>query len=174
MEYLGNNLAQLKVFPIPAHGDQKVALTFQSVASSEDGTVDYVYPLKTDGKAASTMEDFSIQATIKSQHGVTNVYSPTHAITLKRSNDKEVVVDFDKNQALLDKDFQLYYSTGEKDVGLTLLTHRPIAAEDGYFTLLLSPKVEMDKEAVVPRDMVLVLDTSGSMRREDGAGRARR
>ena len=164
LEYLGNNLAQLKVFPIPAHGDQKVALSFQSIAANENGVVEYVYPLKTDGKAAATLEDFSITATIKSQHGVANVYSPTHAITLKRTNDNEVTVDFDKNQALLDKDFQLFYSTGDKDVGLTVLTHRPIAAEDGYFTMLLTPKVEISKEYDVPRDMVLVLDTSGSMR----------
>ncbi len=164
LEYLGNNLAQLKAFPIPAHGDQKVALSFQSIAANENGVVEYVYPLKTDGKAAATLEDFSITATVKSQHGVANVYSPTHAITLKRTNDNEVVVDFDKNQALLDKDFQLFYSTGDKDVGLTMLAHRPIAAEDGYFTMLLTPRVDIPMENVVPRDMVLVLDTSGSMR----------
>jgi Ca-activated chloride channel family protein len=164
LEYLGNNLAQFKVFPIPAHGDQKVALSFQSVAVSDNGAVEYVYPLKTDGKATATLEDFSITATIKSQHGVSNVYSPTHAITLKRVSDKEVTVDFDKNQALLDKDFQLFYATGEKDVGLTMLTHRPVSPEDGYFTMLLTPKVEIPQEYVVPRDMVLVLDTSGSMR----------
>ena len=75
-----------------------------------------------------------------------------------------MTVNFDKNQGLLDKDFQLFYATGDKDVGLTALTHRPIATEDGYFTLLLTPKVEMAKEYEVPRDMVLVLDTSGSMR----------
>ncbi|HVS38300.1 MAG TPA: VWA domain-containing protein, partial [Gemmataceae bacterium] len=68
------------------------------------------------------------------------------------------------NQAVFDKDFQLFYATGDKDVGLTVLTHRPIAAEDGYFTMLLTPKVEIPKEYNVPRDMVLVLDTSGSMR----------
>jgi Ca-activated chloride channel family protein len=164
LEYLGNNLARLKVFPIPANGDQKVALSFNSVAANEDGLVEYIYPLKTDGKTTSTLEDFSITATIKSQHGIANVYSPTHAITLKRTNDKEVTVNFDKNQAALDKDFQLFYSTGEKDVGLTILTHRPISTEDGYFTMLLTPKVELAKEYDVPRDMVLVLDTSGSMR----------
>jgi Ca-activated chloride channel family protein len=164
LEYLGNNLAQLKVFPIPAHGDQRVALTFQSIASNENGVVECVYPLKTDGKATATLEDFSITATIKSQHGVANVYSPTHAITLKRINDNEVSVDFDKNQALLDKDFQLFYSTGDKDVGLTMLAHRPVTAEDGYFTMLLTPRVDLPMENVVPRDMVLVLDTSGSMR----------
>jgi Ca-activated chloride channel homolog len=164
LEYLGNNLARLKVFPIPANGDQKVALSFNSVAANENGLVEYIYPLKTDGKTTSTLEDFSITATIKSQHGIANVYSPTHAVTLKRTNDKEVTVNFDKNQAALDKDFQLFYSTGEKDVGLTILTHRPISTEDGYFTMLLTPKVELAKEYDVPRDMVLVLDTSGSMR----------
>jgi Ca-activated chloride channel family protein len=164
LEYLGNNLAQLKAFPIPAHSDQKVGLSFQNIAANENGTVEYIYPLKTDGKAIATLEDFSITATIKSQHGIANVYSPTHAITLKRASDKEVTVNFDQNQAVFDKDFQLFYAAGDKDVGLTVLTHRPIATEDGYFTMLLTPRVEIPKEEVVPRDMVLVLDTSGSMK----------
>lgn len=164
LEYMGNNLLRMRVFPVPARGDQKVAVSFTAVASREGGVVEYIYPLKTDGKATSTLESFSINATIKAQHGVTNVYSPTHAITLKRANDKEVSVSFDKNQGLLDKDFQLFYATGDKDVGLTALTHRPLSSENGYFTLLITPRVEISKEYQVPRDMILVLDTSGSMR----------
>src|SRR5207245_4466052 len=124
----------------------------------------YVYPLKTDGKATATLEDFAITATLKSQHGVQNVYSPTHAITLRRQGDKEVLVSFDKKQGLLDRDFQLFYQLGDKDVGLTALAHRPVAGEHGYFLMLATPKVELKKEYQVPRDMVLVLDTSGSMR----------
>ncbi len=83
---------------------------------------------------------------------------------MKRANDKEVMVTFDKNQGMLDKDFQLFYATGDKDVGLTALTHRPLSSEKGYFTLLITPRVEIPKEYQVPRDVVLVLDTSGSMR----------
>src|SRR5207302_10733993 len=79
-------------------------------------------------------------------------------------NDKEVSVSFDRNQGLLDKDFQMFYSTGDKDIGLTAMTHRPLSKENGYFSLLISPKVEIPKEYQVPRDMILVLDTSGSMR----------
>ncbi|HWG42192.1 MAG TPA: VIT domain-containing protein [Gemmataceae bacterium] len=164
LEYMGNNLLRLRVFPIPPKGDQKVALSFTSVASKEGKLVEYIYPLKTNGKATSTLEDFSITATIKSEHNVTNVYSPTHSISLKRANDKEVTVTFDKNQGILDKDFQLFYATGDKDVGLTVLTHRPLSSENGYFTLLITPRVEIPKEYQVPRDVVLVLDTSGSMR----------
>ena len=76
-----------------------------SVAANENGIVEYIYPLKTDGKATATLEDFSIKATIKSQHAIQNVYSPTHAITLKRTNDNEVTVSFDKNQALARQGF---------------------------------------------------------------------
>ncbi len=70
LEYMGNNLLRMRVFPIPPKSDQKVAMSYTSVASQDAGLVEYVYPLKTDGKATSTLEDFSIQATIKSQHPI--------------------------------------------------------------------------------------------------------
>jgi Ca-activated chloride channel family protein len=164
LEYVGNNLLKLSVFPIEPKKDQKVSLRFTAVAPREGSLVEYVYPLKTDGKATATLEEFSINATIKSQHPITNVYSPTHSITIKRTNDHEVAISFDRNQGLLDKDFSLFYATGDKDVGLTALTHRPLSSEDGYFMLLITPRVEIPKEYQVPRDVVLVLDTSGSMR----------
>jgi len=164
LEYVGNNVFQLKVFPVPAKGDQKVMLSYTSVAGRDAGLVEYIYPLKTDGKATQTLEEMSIKATIKSQHAIQNVYSPTHALSITRNGDKEVSINFEKDQALLDKDFQLFYSVGDKDVGLTALTYKPVTAEDGTFMLLLTPKVEMSKENYVPRDVVVVLDTSGSMR----------
>jgi Ca-activated chloride channel family protein len=164
LEYLGDRLFQLKAFPIAARSDQKVTLSYTSVADRSADLVEYVYPLKTDGKATATLETFSVEAVIKSQHAVQNVYSPTHAIAVKRQNDKQVTVVFEKSQGLLDKDFQLFYQLGDKDIGLTALMHRPISTEPGYFVLMVTPKVEIKKEYQVPRDMVLVLDTSGSMR----------
>jgi Ca-activated chloride channel family protein len=163
LEYMGQNLLRMRVFPIEPRSEQRVALNFSSVAPRDGDLVEYVYPLKTDGKATRTLEDFSVKATIKSQHPIQNVYSPTHAINLTRAGDKEVTINFERNQALLDKDFQLYYSLGDKDVGLTLLAQRPISSENGHFMLLLSPRVEMSKSYHIPRDLVLVLDTSGSM-----------
>ncbi len=164
LEYIGNNVFSLRVFPVPPKGDQKVMLSFTSVAPRDRDLVEYVYPLKTDGKATQTLEEFSVKATIRSQHAVQNVYSPTHALNVTRTSDREVNFQFEKEQALLDKDFQLFYSVGDKDVGMTMLAHRPVSTEDGHFMLLLSPKVEMAKDHYIPRDMVLVFDTSGSMR----------
>jgi Ca-activated chloride channel homolog len=163
LEYLGNNLMRLKVFPVLPHKDQKVKISFTSVAPQDNGVIEYVYPLKTDGKGTKTLEDFSIKATVKSQHPVQNVYSPTHAIALTRKSDKEVLMTFERSQATLDKDFQLFYSVGNKEIGITPLAHRPVSSEDGYVLLLVSPQLESSKSNVIPRDLLLVLDTSGSM-----------
>src|SRR5438552_5970994 len=78
LEYLGNNLLRLRVFPVPPKGDQKIALSYTSVADAENGLIEYVYPLKTDGRAAQTLEKFSISVDLKSQHALTNIYSPSH------------------------------------------------------------------------------------------------
>src|SRR5205823_2575696 len=75
LEYIGNNLFRMKVFPVPAKGDQKVALQFTAVANRDAGVIEYVYPLKTNGKATSTLEKFSIQATLKAQQPIANIYS---------------------------------------------------------------------------------------------------
>ena len=61
LEYMGNNLLRLRVFPVPANGDQKVSVSFTSVAAQDDGLVEYVYPLKADGKAVATLEKFSLE-----------------------------------------------------------------------------------------------------------------
>ncbi|HYT92809.1 MAG TPA: VIT domain-containing protein, partial [Gemmataceae bacterium] len=166
LEQIGNDLLQLKVFPIPPRKDQKVVVQFTSVAAADSGVVEYVYPLKTDAKATSTLEKFAIDLHLKSQHPLQNIYSPTHQITMTRPNDREARISFEKNQALLDRDFQLFYRIGDKtrDVGLTALTHRPIASADGYFMLLVSPRAELSKDQQIPRDFIFVLDTSGSMR----------
>ncbi len=162
LEYLGNGMMRLKVFPIPPKGDQKVKISFTSVSQQDGGIVEYIYPLKTDGKGTRTLEKFSVTVTIKSQTPVQSIYSPTHAIDIKRKGDKEAVVEFEKNQATLDKDFQLFYSSGKADIGITPVLYRPVSSEDGYFMLLINPQTESMKNRV-PRDLVLVLDTSGSM-----------
>src|SRR5262249_6542475 len=164
LEYIDNNLLKLRVFPVPAKGDQKVSIQYTAVCNKEAKLIEYVYPLKTDGKAVQTLEKYSITATVKSQHAVMNVYSLSHALALKRKSDKEVSVTFDKDQGSLDRDFQLFYSTGKDDIGLTALAHRPISAEKGFFTLLVTPKWSLGEKQRIPQDVVMVLDTSGSMR----------
>lgn len=164
LENMGNDLFRLRVFPILPKSDQKISISYTSVADKDNGIIEYTYPLKHDGKALSTLEKFSIKVDLKSQRTLQNIYSPSHAITMQRPNDKHAVITFEKDAAVLDRDFQLFYTAGAKDVGLTSLIHRPTESNPGYFMLLVSPRAELSKSQQVPRDMIFVLDTSGSMR----------
>ncbi len=164
LEYMDNNLFRVRVFPVMPKSDLKVTLSYTSVAKADQGIVEYVYPLKTDGKAIRTLEKFTIDVHLKSQHSIQNIYSPTHAISTTRPNDHQAHIRFEKNEALLDRNFQLFYSADSNDVGLTTLAHRPVPGSPGFFMLLASPREELSKKQQVPRDIVLVLDTSGSMR----------
>ncbi len=163
IDYVGNNLLTVAVPSIKPGQNVKVTVTYSALAGQDNGLIEYVYPLKTDGKATRTLEKFSLKARIKSQHAIQNVYSPTHTFNMRRASDREVHVEFNREQALLDKDFQLFWTLTNKDVGLTSMIHRSTATEDGYFLFLISPRLEAPQQ-IVPRDVLLVLDTSGSMK----------
>lgn len=168
LEYLGNGLMRMRVFPVPPtkgdkYGDVKVKLSYTAVAPKDGNAVEFVYPLKTDGKGTRLLEEFSVKLSIKSSTPIQSVYSPTHAIEVKRVSDKHTEVEFSRNQATLDKDFQLFYGTSTSEIGVTPVLYRPVSSEDGFFMLLVSPQVESLKSKRTPRDVVLVLDTSGSM-----------
>jgi Ca-activated chloride channel family protein len=163
LEYVGSNLLKLRVYPVPARGDQKVAVSYTSVNRLDGGLVEYSYPLKTDQKPGRRLEKFSLEMTIRSHQAVQNVYSPTHAVTVAHKGDRTAQVRFERKQALLDKDLHLYYALGKKDVGLRAMLHRPEGDAAGHFLMLISPRAELARKQNLPRDVVLVLDTSGSM-----------
>ncbi len=162
IEWMGNNLFQARVFPIPANGDQKVEISFTQVLPYEDGVFRYVYPLNTGGKAARTLEDFTIQARIFSATPIRNVYSPTHQIYVNRKSEHDATVGFEKEGALLAKDFVLLYGVSQKDIGLNLLTYRE-PGQPGYFMLMAAPKATWAESEIAGKTVTLVVDTSGSM-----------
>ena len=55
---------------------------------------------------------------------------------------------------------------------MSLLTYRE-PGKDGYFLLMLSPKDDVSERELVNKDIVFVLDTSGSMADEGKMEKAR-
>src|SRR5207248_2919965 len=41
LEYMGNDLLRLRVFPVPARGDQKLMVRFSAVAPRDSGLIEY-------------------------------------------------------------------------------------------------------------------------------------
>lgn len=159
LEYAGKDLFQASIFPIPPHSDKKLELTYSQVLRAESGTVAYRYPLGT-GRQVTQIGSVSGRIELDSKEPLRNIYSPTHAVEVKRSGDRRSVVTFESGQE--PQDFQLFYSLSREDFGVTLLTHRE-PGKDGYYLLMISPKDDWSEQEYTAKDIVFVLDTSGSM-----------
>lgn len=161
LEYAGKDLFQASIFPIPAMSDKKLELTYSQVLKAEGGTVSYTYPLGTSHQQTS-IGMVSGRVEIESQQPVRNVYSPSHNIDVNRSNDRKVRLSFEAGRGEELNDFKLFYALTKDDFGLSLLTHRE-PGKDGYFLLMLSPKDTINEQELAAKDIVFVIDTSGSM-----------
>src|SRR6266576_6119329 len=159
LEYAGKNLFQANIFPIPPHADKKLELTYSQVLRAESETVAYRYPLGT-GRQVAEIGTVSGRIELESKEPVRNIYSPTHAIDVKRNGDRRSVVSFESGKEA--QDFQLFYGLSREDFGVTLLTHRD-PGKDGYYLLMISPKDDWSEQEYAAKDIVFVLDTSGSM-----------
>src|SRR5882762_10325110 len=159
LEYAGKDLFQASIFPIPPHADKKLEISYSQVLRAESGTVAYRYPLGT-GRQLTQIGSVSGRIELESKEPLRNIYSPTHAIEVKRSGDRRSVVSFESGQE--PQDFQLFYSLSREDFGVTLLTHRE-PGKDGYYLLMISPKDDWSEQEYAAKDIVFVLDTSGSM-----------
>jgi len=165
LEYMDSRLLKLRVFPIPKGSSQEVQITYNETLQAADGLVEYVYPLRTPQACGRTMKDFTLTVNIAASAGIKNVYSPTHGISVHNEDDRHVTAGFEEAGAALDRDFTLFYELSDKDFGAALIDEWP-GSGDGYFMLLLSPKINFEADEIAAKDVVFVLDTSGSMKGE--------
>ena len=171
LEYAGKDLFQASIFPIPPHSDKKLEITYTQVVHAEGGTVSYRYPLGT-GRQLTQIGSVAGRVEVESKDPLRNVYSPTHSIDVKRANDRRSLVSFESLSGKEAQDFQLFYTISKEDFGLTLLTHRE-PGKQGYFLLMISPKEDWSDQEYSAKDVVFVVDTSGSMAEEGKMEKAR-
>lgn len=161
LEYAGRNLFSARIYPVPANGDKKVELTYKEALPYNDGTYRYVYPLNTKAFAGMPIGSLSINVALKTRTPLTNIYTPFQTVAIKRDGDQRARISYEASGVSRDQDFELLYSVSSDEVGLSLLSYRK-GSEDGYFLLLISPTFASADRAM-PKDIILVLDKSGSM-----------
>jgi Ca-activated chloride channel family protein len=171
LEYAGKDLFQASIFPIPAHSDKKLELTYTQVLQGESGTVAYRYPLGM-GRQTTQIGSVSGRIDIESKDPLRNIYSPSHAVDVKRNGERRSTISFESAAGKEPQDFQLFYGISQEDFGVSLLTHRE-PGKDGYFLLMISPKDDWSDQEYSAKDIVFVLDTSGSMAEEGKMEKAR-
>jgi len=163
LEYVGTNAIRANVFPIAPGDQRRIEIEYQQVLDVDNGLVHYVYPLNTERFSARPLEEVTVTVAITSNDPMQAVYSPSHAVAIDQPDEFHARVGYEEYNVLPDKDFSLYYTVSPEDIALNLLTYRESADEDGFFMLLVAPPLDVEAEAAIPKDVLIVLDQSGSM-----------
>lgn len=161
LQYVGSRAVELRVFPIPPKGERKIQIEYSHFLKSDSGLIKYAYPLAGTSFPGSTIKELSITVQIKARDAIRNVYSPSHEIGISKQGDRVVEASYEAGNVTAPKDFQLNYSLSEKEVSLNVLTYKD--GNKGYFMLLIAPPFTVAPNEVVARDIIMVVDVSGSM-----------
>lgn len=106
--------------------------------------------------------DISVEVRIDAGTPISDVTSKQHQIDVEREGKSGAVVRLRQNDAVPNKDFILRYSAGGKQIQTGLLTHTR-AKGDGFFTLIVQPPPKPQASQIIPKEMIFVIDCSGSM-----------
>jgi Ca-activated chloride channel family protein len=106
--------------------------------------------------------DIAIALEIDAGLPVTKISSPTHAIRGRELDGGRYRVELAPNDRLPNRDFVVRWATRAERLEGALLAHAPESG-DGTFALMLQPPKDDAKLPRMPREMVFVVDTSGSM-----------
>lgn len=169
IELAGHGLIRARVFPINQGETRKITLRYTQVLKRTGDAVQFKYaaagrhgglsggegavdPLRLREPAPLT---FTLVA--DSGHAFRDPFSPTHDLRVDRTDGRLTV----RPRGALSGDFALFLPLARGLVGMSLVAHRPMGGEPGYFMLTLSPGAVRGE--AIPRDLTVVLDVSGSM-----------
>ena len=158
---LGDDLYEVRAFPVPANEARSVSFTVTSpmVAIDQQLLAEIPWARMSPRPAAA-----SVTMEIDVPWEARSILAPGLSLDVDRRGDGELTASWESADGWNPSaNFRTYVAGGEGLVATRALTYRE-SDDDGFFTLLFAPALEV--EQAVARDVVLVLDTSGSMEGE--------
>src|SRR2546427_141688 len=154
IELAGHGLLRARVFPIGPGETRKMTLRYTQLLDRVGDAWRFRY---TTGTGAGAAASASFRMRVDSGVRFGDPYSPTHRLSTTRSDNR---IELTLAETSARGDLELFLPLARSLVGMSLVTSQPIG-EDGFFMLLLAPG--RSETPSVRRDLVAVLDVSGSM-----------
>jgi Ca-activated chloride channel homolog len=158
---LDGDLYEVRAFPVPPGEEREVSFTVTTplLAEGEQAVVEVPWSRMSPRPFAARVDiDVDVPWEVRS------ALAPGFELDEERDGPGELGLGWESGSAWSpDDDFRLHLAGGEGLVDTRLLAHRD-GDDDGYFSLLFAPAQELDES--VARDIVVVLDRSGSMEEE--------
>jgi Ca-activated chloride channel family protein len=162
LEYVDAQTYRVRLFPIPAGGDMEMELQFAQPVERTTGLYTWRFEPLGQGMTVSP-ESSTFDVTITSKEKLGLVSCTTHEARIDRADDglsAKVTVPGGLRGSSA---FALLFGMEGRDVAMHLVAHRRAGEEKGTFLLMLSPPRTGVLAEAMRKDVVFVLDTSGSM-----------
>ena len=161
--------------------DVRITISYVETLKYEEGAYEWSFPMVVRERYISANEqkfgssrvnpppahgqraghDVSLEIQLNAGVPIQSLTSETHETEVERTGDNTAVVRLKDRAAIPNKDFMLKYQVSGNAINDAVLAHR--ADRGGFFTLILQPPQKVTAEDVMPKELVFVLDTSGSM-----------
>ncbi len=103
----------------------------------------------------------SLEMEIDAGVSIENIASNTHEIAVSQFSASRFAVKLRNDAEIPNRDFVLKYKTAGTKIEDAILAHKD--KNGGFFTLILQPPDKILPQDTTPKEIVFVLDTSGSM-----------
>ena len=164
LQYLGQNIYRVRVFPIPPGEARKLVFSYDQTLRSDAGLTELVHPLGSTRLAAKPIASVRLRIDLQTNSPLGPIYSPTHDTAVTRLAKNRARIVYEGKPAADVDEFRLYWTTTTRQVGASLLTYWPKEEKQGYFLFLASPTVVAAGEVTErPKSITFVVDVSGSM-----------
>lgn len=112
-------------------------------------------------KGSRAGHDISLSMNIDAGLPIRSIASPTHAVDLTAPTAQQATVRLRQQHEIPNRDFLLRWAVAGNRIEDALLAHRE--QRGGFFTFILQPPQSVRAAEVTPKEIVFVVDTSGSM-----------
>jgi len=113
-------------------------------------------------KGTRSGHDVSLELLLDPALEVVDFGSPNHAVEVGQ-HDGSMLVALAKGSVIPNRDFLFRYRVDRPETQVSVMAHRESAQQDGSFALLLQPPKLDIEQLVGKREIVFVVDISGSM-----------
>ncbi len=178
------NIFTQSVTNIPPGGAVKIVIRYVEVVPYEDGSYAFTFPAVVGPRyitrdwrtrvpdapnvtpnrtpqGTRAGHDIGIEVTLDAGAALEGISSPTHETDVRRIDAHRATAKLRDAATIPNKDFILKYTVAGQKISDAVLAHAD--ARGGFFTLLLEPPARVAPAEITPKEIVFVLDTSGSM-----------
>ncbi len=117
-------------------------------------------PITPEGTRAG--HDISIKVNIDAGVPLNSAVCETHDANMEFPDSTSAVITLKDKATIPNKDFVVNYQVAGEQIQSGMITYAPAKGKGGWFSLIMQPPKTPKQNQIMPKEMIFVIDTSGS------------